>query len=66
MDMNFALKVAIIQKCGNQTVFARQVGLGETIISRIIRGYREASPDEKKIIAETLGLPEEALFPEGK
>lgn len=62
--MNIALKMAILQKCGNQTLFARQVEMGESIISRIIHGYREPTADEKRIIAQKLGLSEEALFPE--
>lgn len=45
--MNKKLKAAIVGKYGSQADFAQVVGVDETIVSRIVRGRRELSEEEK-------------------
>jgi transcriptional regulator with XRE-family HTH domain len=53
--MNLILKGALITRFGTQAEAAKRLGLDETRLSRIIRGYREPNPKERKII-EGLGV----------
>lgn len=61
--MNIVLKMAILERAGNQTQFAREVSIGESTLSRIINGWKVPTPEQKEAIAQKLGLPKESLFP---
>jgi plasmid maintenance system antidote protein VapI len=45
--MNKYLKGKIVSKFGSQFEFARAIGQHEAVVSRIIRGHRELTPDER-------------------
>jgi len=45
--MNKILKARIIQVFGSQFEFAKAVGEHEAIVSRVIRGRRALSPEER-------------------
>lgn len=62
--MKKALKLAIVATGIPAWQIARKVGLSETVLSRIVRGRREASLDERDRLARTLGIPEDDLFAE--
>ena len=56
---NFELKAELVRRYGTQSRAARELGLSETRLSRIIRGYREPAGREREII-ESLGVRLEA------
>jgi lambda repressor-like predicted transcriptional regulator len=60
---NLILKARIIEQFGSQTVLARQVGLSEDRLSKIIHGRVPPKDHEKRVIAESLGLSEREIFP---
>ncbi len=60
--MNLNLKLAILKNFRNQADFAKEVGLSETVLSRIIMGRRMPTPEQKRIIAEKLGASDYELF----
>ena len=61
--MNLKLKLAILEKFHVQADFAKQVGISETILSRIIKERREAPPKLKQLIAKELGAEVGKIFP---
>ena len=62
--MNLKLKMAILKRFPCQADFAQVVGMGETVLSRIIKGRRFPTAVQKQIMAEKLGVPETELFPQ--
>lgn len=62
MSLNATLKLAIFQSGRTQTEIAKQTGIDETRLSRIVRGHVEASEDEQKLIAKALKQPASSLF----
>lgn len=64
--MNLKLKFAILERYENQTIFARDVGLGESLVSRIVRGYKIPTVKQAEIICRKLGVAEDELFGPGK
>jgi len=56
------LKLQIFKAGMHQNHLARELGIGETILSKIIHGYREPSAAERRKIAEYLNVSEEWLF----
>lgn len=62
--MNLQLKVALLQTGKRQCELARQTGLSESAVSRIVNAYREPTPDEKRKIAQALGCAVEMLWPQ--
>jgi transcriptional regulator with XRE-family HTH domain len=62
--MNLSLKVALIQAGKRQIDLARQTGLGESTISRIINSYRTPTDAEKEKIARALRCEVQVLWPE--
>ena len=58
--MNKYLKAKIVEKYGSQFEFARAVGEHEAVVSRIIRGHRVLSPEDRWRWAEALGCDAEA------
>jgi transcriptional regulator with XRE-family HTH domain len=63
--MNMRLKMALVGAGDRQFVLAARIGMSETRLSRIVRGRVEPTTDERKRIADALGLTEEELFPSG-
>ena len=66
--MNYPLQVEIKKQFGTQWRFAQAVGVHESMVSKVIRGARPLSDDEKKTWAKTLQRKKDDLFaqPEGK
>jgi len=60
--MNRKLKAKIIEVFGTQGDFARELGIDESVISRVIRGRRLIRPEEAKKWAEVLGLNQDELI----
>lgn len=61
---NGALKLAIRNsRRKTQRRVARAARIDETILSRIISGEREPSPEERERLANVLRRPERELFP---
>jgi len=61
--MNLKLKFAILEKFPIQADFAKRIGISETVLSRIIKERREATPTLKKRIAKVLGAKIGEIFP---
>jgi transcriptional regulator with XRE-family HTH domain len=64
--MNIVLKVSILQKFTNQADFAQATGIDETVLSRIVKGRRTATSEQKKTISKALNIPVDELFPTTK
>lgn len=62
--MNLKLRGLILSQYPTQADFAKVIGVSETILSRIIKGRREATPQQKRTMAEILGRIEDELFPQ--
>ncbi len=60
--MNAKLKLCLSQTGRRQYQIAREVGLTENELSRIVRGRRSATPDERRRLALALGMTERELF----
>jgi transcriptional regulator with XRE-family HTH domain len=60
--MNSKLKVCLSQSGKRQYQIAREVGLTENELSRIVRGRRPATAEERKCLALVLGVAERELF----
>lgn len=60
---NWNLKALIRQKHGLQLLFADRVHLTEMRLSKIVCGRRQPTPDERRRIAEALGVEEAEVFP---
>jgi transcriptional regulator with XRE-family HTH domain len=60
--MNSKLKVCLSQSGKRQYQIAREVGLTENELSRIVRGRRPATAEERKRLALVLGVTERELF----
>jgi transcriptional regulator with XRE-family HTH domain len=61
--MNLVLKISILQKFLYQADFAKAVGVNETVLSRIVKGRREPTPEQKSKMARILEVPRDELFP---
>ena len=55
------LKTEILRKFQSQVVFCAVVGIGESKLSYIVRGRRQASNDEKRRIINALGISEDEV-----
>ncbi len=60
--VNMALKGAIIERYGTQADFAAAIGASEVVVSRVIRGRRELTDDEKHRWARVLHVKVDELF----
>jgi transcriptional regulator with XRE-family HTH domain len=60
--MNAKLKICLTQTGRRQYQIAREVGLTENELSRIVRGRRSATADERRRLALVLGVDEPDLF----
>ena len=56
------LKLLLLERRQPQYEFAVQAGLSESQFSRIIRGRRVPTPEERARIARALGVAEQELF----
>lgn len=52
--MNIELKIAIIKKFGSQADFAFKMHEHESTVSRVVRGRRPLSPEQKMVWAKAL------------
>lgn len=60
---NLKLRGLILSKYPTQADFAQAIGVSETILSRIIKGRRGATPEQKQTISKILGVAQDELFP---
>jgi transcriptional regulator with XRE-family HTH domain len=56
------LKLAIFKKGLRQNQLAREVGIHEVILSKIIHGYREPSAEQRTRLSQYLDVNEGWLF----
>jgi transcriptional regulator with XRE-family HTH domain len=56
------LKLEIFRRCSHQNQLARAVGMDETVLSKIIHGYRNPTADQRKLLATYLEVDENWLF----
>jgi transcriptional regulator with XRE-family HTH domain len=63
--INVKLKLSLTQTGRRQYQIAREVGLTENELSRIVRGRRSATADERKRLSLVLGVAEPDLFGRG-
>ncbi len=60
--MNLKLKTRIIELFGNQANFAQEMGLQESLVSRVVRGRRRISEEDQNKWAKALQLHVKHLF----
>ena len=63
--MSTKLKLEIVRSGKRQYEIAHRAGLNETELSRIIRGRRLPTPEERQRLATALDLAERDLFDAG-
>jgi transcriptional regulator with XRE-family HTH domain len=56
------LKIQIFKSGIHQTRLAKEVGIADTVLSKIIHGYREPTEQQRKILAEYLRVDQGWLF----
>lgn len=56
------LKLQIFRRGSHQNQLAKAVGIDETVLSKIIRGYRAPTATQRKILASYLAADEAWLF----
>jgi transcriptional regulator with XRE-family HTH domain len=56
------LKLQIFKRGVRQNHLARQIGISDPILSKIIHGYREPTEAERKLLAACLEAEENWLF----
>lgn len=56
------LKLQIFRSGSHQNKLAKAVGIDETVLSKIIHGYRSPTTKQRKSLAEYLGADEAWLF----
>jgi len=61
--MNRRLKFAVLERFRHQYEFCQKVGIREDRFSKLISGRISPTEDEKKIIAQELGVEPDAIFP---
>ena len=61
--MNVILKISILEKKGSQSALAREIEVCESLISKIVQGRRQPTPEQRQAISKALGAPEHELFP---
>lgn len=63
MEIN-PIKLEILKKFGTQEKFSIASGVNESIVSKILRGTRRPSDQQKQRFSLLLGVPVEKLFGE--
>jgi transcriptional regulator with XRE-family HTH domain len=56
------LKLQIFRRGSHQNRLAKAVGIDETVLSKIIHGYRTPTASQKVVLANYLGADEAWLF----
>ncbi len=56
------LKMQIFRRGNHQNQLAKAVGIDETVLSKIIHGYRNPTASQKKLLASYLEADEAWLF----
>lgn len=56
------LKLQIFRRGSHQNRLAKAVGIDETVLSKIIHGYRKPTPEQRKLLAQFLEAEEAWLF----
>lgn len=56
------LKLQLFRSAVRQNFLARELGIDESILSKIIHGYREPSPEQREKLSGYLGVEEAWLF----
>jgi transcriptional regulator with XRE-family HTH domain len=56
------LKLQLFRSSVRQNFLARQLGIDESILSKIIHGYRDPSKEQRQLLADYLGVEESWLF----
>lgn len=56
------LKLQIFRSSVRQNFLARELGMDESILSKIIHGFREPSKAQRESLAQYLGVDEAWLF----
>ncbi len=56
------LKLQIFRSGSHQNRLAKAVGIDETVLSKIIHGYRQPTTEQRKILAGYLAADEAWLF----
>lgn len=65
-DYNKDLRVKIVEKVGTQEDLAKETGIDEAVISKIVRGKREPTIEQKQLISKVLKSTQKDLFGEEK
>lgn len=53
--MGNTLKALIVKKYGKQWVFANELGIDDSVVSKYVTGRKILTPEQRKIWAEKLG-----------
>ena len=56
------LKLQLFRSAVRQNFLSRELGIDESILSKIIHGYREPSPEQRQKLSGYLGVEESWLF----
>jgi transcriptional regulator with XRE-family HTH domain len=56
------LKLQLFRRSVRQNFLARELGIDESILSKIIHGYRQPSQEQRQLLARYLGADEAWLF----
>ena len=56
------LKLQIFRRGSHQNQLAKALGIDETVLSKIIRGYRDPTAAQRKLLASYLDVDEVWLF----
>jgi len=60
--MRIPLKVAMLESQWTQIDLARRVSISESRLSKIVHAHVDPTPDERRRLAEALGVEEAMLF----
>lgn len=61
--LNLPLKIALLETGKKQGRIARLLKISDTTLSRIVRGRREPTDEQRKALAEFLGRDASEIFP---
>jgi len=62
MPINIKLKTAIIKQYGSQIAFAAALGVHDSLLSRIVRGWHQPTEELRNLICKKLGVKEHEIF----
>lgn len=62
MGINMKLRLKIVEKFRSQIGFAYEIGEDETMVSRIVNGWRPLSPEKQREWAKALGCKVKDIF----